>query len=58
MTTNFPQGSYAFAVALQPDGKIIAAGTDFVDFILGEPSDTDSRWPNTPGWNPGYHIWQ
>ena len=30
VTTSFPgQGSYAFALALQPDGKIIAAGTDF-----------------------------
>src|SRR5213080_2877267 len=41
VTTTFPQGSYAFDVALQPDGKIIAAGTVFVDFIIGEPSDTD-----------------
>src|SRR5262245_55744667 len=33
VTTTFPgQGSYAFAIALQADGKIIAAGTDFVDF--------------------------
>jgi len=28
-------------VVLQPDGKIIAAGTVFVDFIIGESSDTD-----------------
>src|SRR5437764_1524404 len=41
VTTNFPEGSYAFDVALQPDGKIIAAGTVFVDFIPGEPSNTD-----------------
>src|SRR5438034_7806732 len=41
VTTTFPQGSYAFDVALQPDGKIIAAGTVFVDFIPGEPSNTD-----------------
>ena len=41
VTTNFPQGSYAFDVALQPDGKIIAAGTVFVNFIIGESSDTD-----------------
>jgi len=41
VTTNFPQGSYAFDVALQPDGKIIAAGTVFVDFNPGESSDTD-----------------
>src|SRR5262245_19029267 len=40
VTTNFPQGSYAFDVALQPDGKIIAAGTVFVDFNPGESSDT------------------
>jgi uncharacterized delta-60 repeat protein len=26
VTTVFPHGSYAFAVALQPDGKIVAAG--------------------------------
>src|SRR5256886_12512432 len=33
VTTSFPgQGSYAFALALQSDGKIIAAGTDFVNF--------------------------
>jgi len=41
VTTTFPEGSYAFDVALQPDGKIVAAGTIFVDFIIGEPSDTD-----------------
>ena len=41
VTTNFPEGSYAFDVALQSDGKIIAAGTVFVDFIIGEASDTD-----------------
>src|SRR5947208_12176902 len=41
VTTNFPQGSYAFDVALQPDGKIIAAGTVFVDFVIGDQSDTD-----------------
>jgi uncharacterized delta-60 repeat protein len=41
VTTTFPEGSYAFDVALQPDGKIIAAGTVFVDFIIGESSDTD-----------------
>src|SRR5262245_26622945 len=40
VTTVFPQGSYAFDVALQPDGKIIAAGTVFVDFNPGESSDT------------------
>ena len=42
VTTSFPgQGSYAFAVALQPDGRIIAAGTDFVDFSGDDSSDTD-----------------
>jgi len=42
VTTTFPgDGSYAFAVALQADGKIIAAGTDFVDFNPGDMSDTD-----------------
>ncbi len=41
VTTTFPEGSYASDVALQPDGKIIAAGTVFVDFIPGESSDTD-----------------
>lgn len=41
VTTNFPQGSYAFDVALQTDGKIIAAGTVFVDFNIGDSSNTD-----------------
>jgi uncharacterized delta-60 repeat protein len=42
VTTFFPgDGSYAFALALQSDGKIIAAGTDFVDFNPGDMSDTD-----------------
>ena len=41
VTTTFPEGSYAFDVALQADGKIIAAGTVFVDFNPGEYSDTD-----------------
>jgi uncharacterized delta-60 repeat protein len=42
VTTTFPgDGSYASAVALQADGKIIAAGTDFVDFNPGDMSDTD-----------------
>lgn len=42
VTTSFPgQGSYAFAVALQPDGKIVAAGTDFVNFSSDDSSDTD-----------------
>jgi uncharacterized delta-60 repeat protein len=41
VTTTFPEGSYASDVALQPDGKIVAAGTVFVNFIPGESSDTD-----------------
>ena len=41
VTTTFPEGSYASDVALQSDGKIIAAGTVFVDFDPGEMSDTD-----------------
>src|SRR6267143_1255203 len=41
VTTTFPEGSYAFDVALQPDGKIIAAGTVFVNFNPGESSNTD-----------------
>jgi len=41
VTTIFPAGSYAFDVALQADGKIIAAGTHFIDFNPGEMSDTD-----------------
>jgi uncharacterized delta-60 repeat protein len=42
VTTSFPgDGSYAFALALQSDGKIIAAGTDYVDFDPGDSSDTD-----------------
>lgn len=32
VTTRFPHGSYSFALALQPDGWIVAVGTDFVDF--------------------------
>jgi uncharacterized delta-60 repeat protein len=41
VTTTFPAGSYAFDVALQSDGRIIAAGTVFVDFDPGESSNTD-----------------
>ena len=41
VTTFFPAGSFAFAVALQSDGKIIAAGTHFADFNPGDMSDTD-----------------
>src|SRR5438094_1319058 len=41
VTTTCPEGSYAFDVALQADGKIIAAGTVFVDFNPGDSSNTD-----------------
>lgn len=41
VTTVFAHGSYAFALALQPDGKILAAGTDFVNFSSEANSDTD-----------------
>lgn len=41
VTTVFPHGSAASALALQPDGKIIAAGTDFVNFSSEASSDTD-----------------
>ncbi|HEX5687465.1 MAG TPA: delta-60 repeat domain-containing protein [Ideonella sp.] len=41
VTTNFGHGSYAFSLALQPDGKIVAAGTSFVDFSSDDSSDTD-----------------
>src|SRR5712691_4314784 len=42
VTTSFPgQGSYAFALALQSYGKIIAAGTDFVNFSSEDNSNTD-----------------
>lgn len=35
------QGSYGFALALQSDGKIIVAGTHFVDFSSDDSSNTD-----------------
>jgi uncharacterized delta-60 repeat protein len=41
VTTNFGFGSYASGLALQPDGKIVAAGTVFVDFSTDDSSDTD-----------------
>ena len=41
VTTVFPHGSYASALALQPDGKILAAGTDYVNFSSDASSDTD-----------------
>lgn len=43
VTTHFPggQGSYAFSVALQPDGAIVVGGTHFVAFSSDASSDTD-----------------
>ena len=42
VTSSFPgQGSYALGLALQPDGKIIAVGTDYVNFTTDDSSDTD-----------------
>jgi len=41
VTTTFPEGSYAFDMAVQTNGKIIAAGTVFVDFNPGDSSNTD-----------------
>jgi len=41
VTTVMSAGSYASSVALQTDGKIVAAGTLFVDFVIGDQSDTD-----------------
>ena len=41
VTTVFPHGSYASALALQADGRILAAGTDYVDFTSEASSDTD-----------------
>ena len=40
--TSFPgQGSYAFALALQPDGRIVVAGTHFINFSSEASSNTD-----------------
>jgi uncharacterized delta-60 repeat protein len=41
VTTDFGPGSYAFGLGLQPDGKIVAAGTVFVDFSTDDSSNTD-----------------
>src|SRR5262249_9118260 len=42
VTSTFPgQGSYAVAGAPQPDGKIVAAGTDYVNFSSEVSSNTD-----------------
>ncbi len=40
-TTFGSEGCYASALALQPDGKIIAAGTKYIHFSSDESSDTD-----------------
>lgn len=40
-TTFNSQGAYASALVLQADGKIIAAGTKYIDFSSDESSDTD-----------------
>lgn len=42
VTTHCPhQGCFASSLALQADGKIVAAGTDYVNFSTDESSDTD-----------------
>src|SRR5207302_8716730 len=41
VTKTFREDSYAFVVALESDGKIIAAETVFVDFNPGDSSNTD-----------------
>ena len=41
VTTVLDAGSYANAVVQQSDGKIIVAGTFFVDVVIGDQSDTD-----------------
>ena len=58
VTTTFPEGSYAFDVALQPDGKIIAAGTVFVDFNPGESPIPILPWPDTTRMELRRHLWQ
>jgi uncharacterized delta-60 repeat protein len=40
-TTFGSEGCYASALALQADGKIIAAGTKYINFSSDESSDTD-----------------
>jgi uncharacterized delta-60 repeat protein len=41
VTTRFVGGSFAAAVALQGDGRIVAAGTDYTGFSFDDSSDTD-----------------
>ena len=58
--TSFPgQGSYAFSLALQSDGKIIAAGTDFVNFSTDDSSNTDFGLERyNPDGTPDTFLWQ
>src|SRR5262245_34966598 len=48
----FPEGSYAFDVALQTDGKIIAARTIFVALILASLPIPILRWRVTTRMEP------
>lgn len=41
VTTHFQGGSFASALALQADGRIVAAGTDYTRFSFDNDSDTD-----------------
>src|SRR5262249_32113701 len=41
ITTFNSQGAFASALVLQPDGKILAAGTKYINFTSDESSDTD-----------------
>lgn len=41
VTTRFGGGSFASALALLPDGRIVVAGTDYTRFSFDESSDTD-----------------
>jgi hypothetical protein len=52
MQESSPEGSYAFDVALQPDGKIIAAGTIFVALILASLPIPILRWRVTTRMEP------
>jgi uncharacterized delta-60 repeat protein len=41
ITTFNSQGAFASALVLQPDGKILAAGTKYINFTSDQSSDTD-----------------
>ena len=41
ITTFNSQGAFASALAIQPDGKILAAGTKYIHFSSDDSSDTD-----------------